>query len=630
MLLVLGVGAGLFSYARLSTDVFPDLTVPVFNVITQNPSMAPEELELTVTLPVESALNGLPGVRRIRSTTQLGVSQVTVEFESDVDYRLARQFVSERIAQVSGTLPEGARPPYLSSRTNRLNEVYEYLVEGDVDPIINHALGSVQRAILVGAALVVLVLIVLLGDVRSAVIVTITLPLSVVLAGIAMRWADVGINTMTLGGLAIAVGILVDAAIIMTENIHHHLMTGAGERGDVLRRAAAEVGRPIAFATLIIMAVFLPLLLMTGIEGRPYRPLALTVISAMAASLILSLTLVPMLCGWWLEGGPRVDGGAGVDSADSDVAAIRAVKRVYVPALDWAFRHAVLVRVLSLAVTVPAFVGLLQLGTEFMPEFDEGALLVQTVLPAEASLEQVDRVNRQMEEVIAGAPGVTYVSRRSGRSEETEDPMPHFLSDVLVTLAPSGERSGTEAVADDIRERLEDVPGAAALFTTPLGMRIDEGLGGTPAELSIRVFGPDLDVLVETANSSRCLRCRRSTRSWPGSRVSRARSARRDLSAARLARRRRRRSGKGRGAARRDVRESREGVHRTPRQQEAQRPRGRPPADGSPHKKGIGTRPDVPLVTRSGPRKLSEIKGRDVRDLLVADLACTGSDVHRP
>src|SRR5512146_2648036 len=129
MLLALGVVAGLLSYARLSTDVFPDLTVPVFNVITQNAAMAPEELELAVTLPVETALNGLPGVARVRSVTQLGVSQVTVEFAGDVDYWRARQLVSERLAQVVRELPAGTRPPLVSSLTNRLNEVYEYLVE---------------------------------------------------------------------------------------------------------------------------------------------------------------------------------------------------------------------------------------------------------------------------------------------------------------------------------------------------------------------------------------------------------------------------------------------------------------------------------------------------------------------
>jgi cobalt-zinc-cadmium resistance protein CzcA len=664
--LLLALGAGVAAYRQLSTDVFPDLTVPVFNVITQNAAMAPEDLELSVTLPLESALNGLPGVRRIRSVTQQGVSQVTVEFESDVDYWRARQLVGERLGQVLAQLPEGTRPPLLSSLTNRLNEVFEFIVEGDVDPmalrdiaefdlryrilavpgvasverlggllrqyqvqldpnrmrargiglddvlravresnenapggvvstgeteftvrslgrigsledlrrsvitaregtpivigdvadvveggavrrglaradgrevvssrvikqvgtdtvevtrairaalaeaqptlppgvriravydqseLIGHALSSVQRAILIGAVLVVVVLFVLLGDPRSALIVTLTLPLSVVLAGIVMRWFGAGINTMTLGGLAIAVGILVDAAIIMVENIHHRLTTGTGRRGARVLQGAIEVGHPIAFATAIIMAVFLPLFLMTGIEGRLYRPLALTVVSAMAAALVLALTFVPMLCAWFLQ---STDEGV----QESDVWIIRGIKRLYVPALGWAFRHAWTVRFLSIAITVPAFIGLMYVGTEFMPELDEGALLVQTVLPGEASLDQVDKVNTQVQEVIASVPAVSFVSRRSGRSEETEDPMPHVLSDVLVQLKPREERGETEEVADEIREALEEVPGVAVLFTTPLGMRIDEGLGGTPAELSIRVFGPDLDELSRLA-----------------------------------------------------------------------------------------------------------------------------------
>jgi cobalt-zinc-cadmium resistance protein CzcA len=281
------------------------------------------------------------------------------------------------------------------------------------------------------------------------------------------------------------VGILVDAAIIMTENIHHRLTTGTDGRRERVLQGAIEVGRPIAFATAIIMAVFLPLFLMTGIEGRLYRPLALTVVSAMLASLVLSLTLVPTLCAWWLK---STDEGA----TESDVAVMRAIKRMYVPSLGWAFRHAWLVRAFALAITIPAFLGLLYVGTEFMPELDEGALLIQTVLPGEASLEQVDKANLQVQEAIEGVDGVAGVSRRTGRSEETEDPMPHVLSDVLVQLKPPQERRDTDAVADEIREALEDVPGVAALFTTPLGMRIDEGLGGTPAELSIRVFGPDL------------------------------------------------------------------------------------------------------------------------------------------
>ncbi len=671
MVLALGIGTGVLAYGRLSTDVFPDLTVPVFTVITQNPAMASEELELAVTLPVETALNGLPGVARVRSVTQLGVSQVTVEFAGETDYWRARQLVSERLAQVTRELPVGTRAPLVSSLTNRLNEVYEYLVEGDVDPmqlrdiaefdlryrilsvpgvasverlgghlrqyqvrldvgrmqalgvslddviraveessenapggfvstgatefsirslgriqsvedlrdsvvtsrqglpvriadvaavqeagavrrglahaagrevvssrvikqfgadtvqvtqgirsaleefqrtlppgvtirtvydqseLIQHALGTVLRAILIGAGLVVVVLFVLLGDTRSALIVTATLPLSVVLAGLVMDRLGVGLNTMTLGGLAIAVGILVDAAIIMTENIYHRLSVGGEDRREAVLKGAIEVGRAIAFATVIIIAVFTPLFVMTGVEGRLYQPLAITVVSAMGASLVLALTFVPAMCWWFLRPSRTAAGGGTGDP--SDVAIIRRVKRIYVPALDAAFRHAWLVRGAALVITIPAFIGLLYVGTELMPELDERALLIQTVLPGEASLEEVDRINQQVEGVIARNAAVAFVSRRSGRSEETEDPMPHVLSDILVTLKPMGEAAATDRVVDELRESLEQVPGPAVLFTTPLGMRIDEGLGGTPAELSIRVFGPDLEVLAAKA-----------------------------------------------------------------------------------------------------------------------------------
>jgi cobalt-zinc-cadmium resistance protein CzcA len=157
-------------------------------------------------------------------------------------------------------------------------------------------------------------------------------------------------------------------------------------------------------------------------------------------------------------------------------------------------RRAGLVRLLSLGITLPALVIGLRVGTDFMPELDEGALLLQTVLPAEASLDQVDRLNHRVEDVLRTFPEVDDVVRRSGRSERTEDPMPHTVSDVLVVLKADRARS-TDDLTEAMRERVNDVPGVTALFTTPLGMRIDEGLGGTPADLSIRVFGPDLDEL---------------------------------------------------------------------------------------------------------------------------------------
>ena len=366
----------------------------------------------------------------------------------------------------------------------------------DQADLVFSALGGVGRAVLLGGVLVVAVLFLLLGNLRAALIVTLTLPLSLALSGLLLKPAGIGLNTLTLGGLAIAVGLLVDAAIILTENVYHRLTVSAGSRPrrEVALFAAIEVGRPIAFATLIVIAVFTPLFAMSGIEGRMYRPLAAAVVAAMAASLALALTLVPVLTGWFLR--PARPG------RGEDVALIRRIKAVYAPLLDRCMRRAGLVLVLALAVTIPALLLAFHIGSDFMPQLDEGALLLQTLLPPEASLEEVDRRNRQVEDVLRRFPEVKEVVRRTGRAERTEDPMPHVLSDLLVVLKPERSRS-IEALEEQMRQRLEKVPGVTVLFTTPLGMRIDEGLGGTPADLQVRVYGPDLERLSGLAQRAR-------------------------------------------------------------------------------------------------------------------------------
>ncbi len=679
VLLVLAAAlAGAVWLTELRRDVFPDLATPVFSVFVQNPAMGAEELETGVSIPLEVALSGLPGVRRIRSGSQAGVALVRVEFEPDADYHLSRQLVAERVNQVARDLPPGTGAPLVSSLTGRLNEVMELVVEADpgtaglmelrdladfevrnrllgvpgvaavevlgghlrqfqvqLDPermaalgvtlgevmtavgrsgenaaggfvaqgsiewtvravgraanvgdlratvgavrdttpvllgevaevreapavrrglahgmaeeivscrvvkqfgsdtvavaggvraaladlskslppgvrvrvlydqaeLVSSALGGVGRAVLLGAVLVVAVLFLLLGNLRAALIVTVTLPLSIALAGLVLKPAGVGLNTLTLGGLAIAVGLLVDAAIILTENVYHRLTVhrltvsppGVARR-DIVLAAAVEVGRPIAFATLIVIAVFTPLFAMSGIEGRMYRPLAAAVVASMAASLALAVTLVPVLAGWLLR--PAAPG------KEEDVAVIRRIKALYGPLLDRCLRRAGLVRVLALAVTVPALLLAFKVGSDFMPALDEGALLLQTILPPEASLEEVDRRNHRVEDVLRQFPEVREVVRRTGRAESTEDPMPHVVSDVLVVLKPERTRS-VEELEEEMRERLEKVPGVAVLFTTPLGMRIDEGLGGTPADIQVRIFGPDLDKLARLAGEVR-------------------------------------------------------------------------------------------------------------------------------
>ncbi len=253
------------------------------------------------------------------------------------------------------------------------------------------------------------------------------------------------------------------------------------------------MGRPIAFATLIVIAVFLPLFGMSGVEGRMYRPLAAAVVATVAASLVLALTLVPVASALLLHRQPN---------AMAETGLIRRIKAVYAPLLDASLRHAGRVRLATLALTLPCLAAAFFVGRDFMPRLDEGAFLLQTVLPPEASLAEVDRLNHRVEDILREFPEVEDVVRRTGRAERTEDPMPHTLSDVLVVLKPDRSRSLDDLEAA-MREALEPVPGVSVLFTTPLGMRIDEGLGGTPADISVRIFGPDLDELSRLAARAR-------------------------------------------------------------------------------------------------------------------------------
>ena len=256
------------------------------------------------------------------------------------------------------------------------------------------------------------------------------------------------------------------------------------------------MGRPIAFATIIVIAVFLPLFGMSGIEGRMYQPLAAAVMAAVAASLLLALSVVPVVGELVLR--PKKSG------AHEDVWLIRKVKALYAPILDYCLRRRLVVLGIAAVITVPALFVATRIGSDFMPRLDEGALLLQTVLPPEASLEEVDRLNHRVEDLLREIPEVDDVVRRTGRAEATEDPMPHTTSDVLVVLKEERSR-GMDEIEDAMRDRLKDVPGVTVLFTTPLGMRIDEGLGGTPADISVRIFGPDLNELTRLAERTRQL-----------------------------------------------------------------------------------------------------------------------------
>ncbi|MHB1455530.1 MAG: efflux RND transporter permease subunit [Armatimonadota bacterium] len=672
MLVVLAAVFGISSYQQLPRNVYPDITIPVFTIVTENEAMAPEEIEMMITRPMESAMNGLPGVKRIRSQTSQGLSSVVVEFDIETEFWRARQFVTERMGQVVGQLPPGTEPPTLGSATTRLAEVFEYSVEGDLssmelrelaewqiryniltvsgvaevlnmggsmrqyrvtlDPnrmkshginlseveesikggnenaaggfistgpteytvrgigrydsvkdiedtvvttrnqvpvflhniasvsestairrgiaskngkeaivalvikqpnadtvkvvqgiekaiedmkptlpegvkvvpyydqthLIQHSLSSVTRAILIGALLVILVLFVFLGHLRSTLIVAASLPLSVVIAGVLMQKMGVGLNTMSLGGLAIAVGIMVDASIIMVENIYHrfHKSRANLSHGDtkthVAHKASIEVGRPIAFATFIIIAVFLPLFLMGGIEGLLFRPLAITVMAAMLVSLVLSLTFTPILATRYLH--PKAD-----DESEGEVRLVRWIKKGYVPALEYALNHRKMVVAIAFILLIPAAIGLVFTGKDFMPKLDEGSWFVQLATPAETSLEENARITGQVEAIIKSDPNVMETIRRSGRSERAIGcVLPVNLSEILVNLKPRNKLSKpSDQILAEMREKIAGVPGVAAAFTQPLQNKIDESMEGTPAPLQVKIFGPDIQVLAQ-------------------------------------------------------------------------------------------------------------------------------------
>jgi cobalt-zinc-cadmium resistance protein CzcA len=650
--------AGLVCFASLKRDLFPDLSLPSINLLIQSPGRAATELELTVAQPVEQAIGGLPGVKRVVSTVQAEVVQIVVAFTGDTDPWRARQLVAERLASVLGAFPEGTRAPLMSSAAGRLQEIMEIVLEGPaIDPmklrdhtekvllprlqavpgvarverlggeerqlqiivqpermrlqgvgldqilealegshqdtaagvmeiqdkgwfitvgslaatpeatrqlrlktpkgtillgeiaevregagfrrglarhqghedvslrvvkqpgtdaltvarevrkaldelrqslpegmaltlmydqggLVTHALNGVTWALLLGGVFVALVLVTLLGNVRGALIVIAVLPLAIFGAAIPLYLAGMGLNAMTLGGLAISVGLLVDGAVIMVENLAHRLHDHREQvepRRLALTRAAAEVGVPILTAVLVILAVFIPLLALGGLAGRLYAPLAIAIASAMTLSLVLSFTLVPALVERFLPPGSQLE----------EPRFVKALKRLYQPVLAWAMRHGATVRVLALALTIPSLWLAMNLGSNFLPTLDEGALLLNSMLPAETSLAAVDAANFQLEQKLVKLPGVASVYRRTGRSELTEDPMPHTISDVLVVL--DGSRR-TPEVQKEVAELAEELPFPVEL-TTPMQMRIAEGIGGTPADIQVKLFHPDLALL---------------------------------------------------------------------------------------------------------------------------------------
>ena len=669
--------SGIVVLLRTEVDIFPDLNAPTVVVMTEAKGLAPEEVEKLVTFPIETAVNGSTGVRRVRSSSATGFSVVSVEFDWDTDIYTARQIVSEKLSTVAETLPPGVETPVLGPQSSILGEIMiigltadttslldlrtmadrvirprllslggvsqvaviggdvreyqvhispekmkhygvtlqevldaceninanaaggviyeygnEYLIKGDVNTssvdvigqstvksdengtillcdvadieiggkspklgvasertkpavlvtvtkqpavgtialtekieetlaatahnlpadvhistnifrqsdFIDNSISNLQESLLEGAFFVILVLFVFLMNVRTTVISVIALPMSILIAVLVLHALGFNINTMSLGGIAIAIGSLVDEAIVDVENVYKRLRENRklapGERLSVLEvvfKASTEVRMPIFNSTLIIIAGFLPLFFLSGIEGRMLIPLGISFIVALIASTVVALTLTPVMCSFLLKGKTSDE----VSIKDSWV--VSRLKAAYEKGLDYSFNHrkAVLGTVAGLFIVS---IGLIfTLGRSFLPAFNEGSFTVNVSTLPGISLEESDRVGRIAEEMIMSVPEVVTVARKTGRAELDEHALGVNVCEIEAPYVLDKGRSRGEVVRE-LREKLAEIPGANIEIGQPISHRIDAMLSGTEAQIAVKLFGDDLSRLYSLGN----------------------------------------------------------------------------------------------------------------------------------
>jgi cobalt-zinc-cadmium resistance protein CzcA len=662
---------GLREATKLSVDAFPDVTNVQVQIATEAPGRSPEEIERFVTVPLEIAVTGLPGLVEMRSLNKSGLSIITLVFTDKTDVYFARQLVTERLIEVSPRMPAGITP-VLGPVSTGLGEVYQYTLERPddgqraltpqelaerrtvqdwvvrpllrsipgvaeinsqggyvkqyqalVDPgrlrhynlsvqqvvqaiaannsnasggvlpqvneqylirgvglirsledignivikeqagvpvfvrdvaqveigsevrqgaiikggytegvsgivlmmrggnakeivtrvkqrvdqindenmlpdglkivpyydrteLVDSALWTVAKVLIEGIFLVIVVLFIFLGDVRSSLIVVATLIITPLTTFILMNRYGISANLMSLGGLAIAIGLMVDATVVVVENVYHrlgHAGTSIGERVRTVLDATTEVATPTIFGIAIIILVFLPLMTLQGIEGKMFAPLALTIAMSLAVSLVVSLFLSPVLCSYFLKGG-----------SGEDTRVIAYLKTRYLRLLD----QATLQSRLTLAVSVVLLLGSLALfpllGKSFMPIMKEGALTPQINRVPSISLDESIRMEMAAMKSIAEVPGVRMVVSKLGRGESPADPAGPNESDPIVLLDPKSGRSQDE-IDEEIRQRLASIPGVQIVLSQPISERVDEMVTGVRSQVAIKVFGDELGEL---------------------------------------------------------------------------------------------------------------------------------------
>ena len=676
---------GMFVAFLLPVDVFPDLTAPTVTVLTEAHGMAPEEVETLVTFPIETAVNGATGVRRVRSSSSAGISIVWVEFDWGTNIFLARQIVNEKLQTAESSLPEGIDRPVLApissimgeimlisvsidpaaaskgqsvnemdlrsiadwtirrrvlsvpgvsqvvpiggevkqyqilvspeklaafdislnevlhaaeeSNTNSSGGVYmdsgqEYLIRGigrvqglediansvitirgglpvlirdvaevkigaaikfgdgsanaepaviimvqkqpnantlDLTERIEQTLDEIQKnlppgiridteifrqadfirvaienvieSLRDGAILVVIVLVIFLGNFRTTFISALAIPLSLMVTIFVFRIFDITINTMTLGGMAIAIGVLVDDAIIYVENVFRRLKENnfaAQEQKrptmEVIFSAAKEIRSPMVNATLIVIVVFVPLFFLGGVEGRLLRPLGYAYITSVFASLLVAITVTPVLSAYLL---PK----ANFMTKEGDSWVVTRLKTVFRKTLDWVLRFPKLVLAAS-AVTLALTLAVLPfLGRAFLPEFNEGSLTISVLTVPGTSLDESNKIGRLAERILLSHPEVKSTARRTGRAELDEHAQGVNAAELDVRFELNGKSK--EDFLDELRSALSIIPGTNITIGQPIGHRIDHMLSGTRANIAIKIYGPDLYRLRSLAESVR-------------------------------------------------------------------------------------------------------------------------------
>jgi len=690
-LMLLMMIAGVYSFQHLPIDAVPDITNNQVQVNTVIEGLAPEEIERTITFPIESSMRGIGGVEQVRSITRFGLSQVTIVFKDGLDIYRARQLVTERLQGVSGDLPGGARP-MLGPITTGLGEIYQYVVEfkerakdedarlkqlmelralqdwfikprlltvegvaeintsggfekqyhvqpdpkkmaaygihfdeimdalekvnknvgggyveqtaeqfliqgvglikspkeiervpvktlesfkfitiGDIakvtlgkelrtgaatydgaeavlgtvmmllgensrtvatrvhakmdeirktlprgvelttvynrSDLVNATLGTVEHNLIMGAVLVTIILLVLLGNIRAALITAFTIPLSLLATFLVMKPLGISGNLMSLGALDF--GIIVDGTVIVLDNCVRFIHERTAKLGrnlsseevqEAVYESTVEIRKAAGFGQFIIVMVFLPIFALTGVEGKMFIPMASTFAIAVLAAFVLSFTVAPALASFFLSG--KVE--------DKEPALMRWIRNIYIPAFEWSYKRKQLTVGLAIGSIVLGVGLFMTRGAEFLPQLGEGSFAFHMIRPVNTSLSQSIAFQEKAEQIIKGFPEVDHTFSRIGTSEVATDPMGVNVSDTYIMLKPRDKwpkvdgsvRSYQDLVKALVETLNREVPGPSYLASQPIQMRFNELLEGTRADVTVKLFGPDLDKLVEYAKKT--------------------------------------------------------------------------------------------------------------------------------